>query len=161
MLVLSGQPRKIGPNQKHEGFERWLAAEVGGDGSASLLSTYLERKTLAGGERLYGQGEPSDSIDLVASGSIAVTVEDEKGRPLRVRRMAGQTVVGEMGFFRKTARTASVTAEAPSVVYSLDRARYERLLAEMPTLGAAFHQFIIRALADRVEFANQEIAALI
>jgi hypothetical protein len=54
-----------------------------------------------------------------------------------------------------------VTAEAPSIVYTLDRARYERLLAEKPALGAAFHQFIIRALADRVEFANQEIAALI
>jgi sulfate permease, SulP family len=144
-----------------EGFERWLAGELGSEASRLLLASYLERKSLPVGAQLYRQGEPSDTIDLVATGSIAVTVADETGRPLRVRRMAGQTVVGEMGFFRRTARTASVTADAPSLVYTLNRARYESLLAEKPALGVALHHFIIRALADRIEFANQEIAALI
>ena len=43
---------------------------------------------------------------------------------------------------------------------TMDRMAYERMMADQPEVGASFLQFIIRALADRVEFANQEISAL-
>jgi SulP family sulfate permease len=109
----------------------------------------------------YHQGQPADTIDLVVSGSIAVTIADKTGSRVRVARMVGHTVVGEMGFFRRTIRGASVGAEIDSALYTLTRQNYERLLVERPDIGAALHQFIIRALADRIEFANQEIAALV
>ena len=35
-----------------------------------------------------------------ASGSVAITIIDEHDRPIRLRRMVGHTVVGEMGFYR-------------------------------------------------------------
>jgi len=74
--------------------------------------------------------------------------------------MSTKTVVGEMGFFRGSARTATVSAEQRASVYTLTRASYERLKAEQPELGGAFLEFIVRALSDRLEFANQGVAAL-
>ncbi len=144
-----------------DGFEVWLARELGGDVDPAKVTAYFERKVIEGGHILYRSGEPADTIDLVASGSIAITVADSLNRPLRMRRMSGQTVVGEMGFFRKTERAASVGAEGSTVVYTLTRASFDRMLRDDPQVGIAFLQFIIRALSDRVEFANQEIAALI
>ena len=141
-------------------FEDWLAAEIGGRDRARRIGAYFERRDLAAGTVLYHQGAPSDTIDLVVSGTIAVAVGGEPGLELLIRRMSTKTVVGEMGFFRGSARTATVSAEQRASVYTLTRASYERLKTEQPELGAAFLEFIVRALSDRLEFANQGVAAL-
>ena len=75
--------------------------------------------------------------------------------------MTGGTVVGEMGFFRRLPRPASVVAEEPATIYVLSRTAYERLLREEPHLCAAFLHFVVRALSDRVEAADREITALL
>jgi SulP family sulfate permease len=142
------------------GIESWLATELGGLTLARKVACYFERRELCSGARLYTQGEPANSIDLIAEGSVAVMIGSEPGLAHLVRRMAKRTVVGEMGFFRHSPRAASVTAEAGAVVYTLTREAYDRLLAEEPEAGAAFLEFIVRALADRLEFANTGIAAL-
>lgn len=138
----------------------WLAAELGDTGRAARMATYFERRELPHGTALYSQDSPSDTIDLVISGSVAVEVKSEAGLPLLIRRMSRKTVVGEMGFFRGNLRRATVTVEGNSLVYTLTRSAYERLCVEEPALAAAFLEFIVRALADRLEFANRGIAAL-
>ena len=142
-------------------FESWLQAEFGGQVGFDRVSIYMERHELEGGEVIFRQGEPSDSVVLQASGCVAITIDDEHGRPIRLRRMMGHTVVGEMGFFRGVPRTANVVAEAPTVVYRLTRASFDKMQAQDPTAAAAFHKLIIRLLADRLEFANREISALL
>jgi hypothetical protein len=52
-------------------------------------------------------------------------------------------------------------AEEAAVVYVLSRAAYDRLMAVDAPTGTAFLQFVIRALADRVDGSNREIAALL
>ena len=124
------------------------------------MAAYFDRRALPPGTALYSQDSPSNTIDLVVSGSVAVVVQGETGPPLLIRRMSRKTVVGEMGFFRGNARRASVSVEGESLVYTLTRASYDRLCAEDPALAALFLEFIVRALADRLEFANRGIAAL-
>jgi CRP-like cAMP-binding protein len=65
-----------------------------------------------------------------------------------------------MGFFRGTARTATVSADEAASIYTLSRARYEKLKAEEPEIGTVFLEFIARTLSDRLDFATQGIAAL-
>ncbi len=142
-------------------FETWLEAEFGGSGDMSRVAPYLERHELRVGEPVFRQGEPSDSIVLLASGCVAITINDEQGRPIRLRRMVGYTVVGEMGFYRRVPRTASVIAEQPSVVYRLTRDAFNTIERDDPGAASAFHKLIIRLLADRLEFANREISALV
>jgi SulP family sulfate permease len=98
---------------------------------------------------------------LQASGSVAITIIDEHERPIRLRRMVGHTVVGEMGFYRGVPRTASVIAEEPTVIYRLTRDAFDRMQEKDPAAAAALHKLIIRLLSDRLEFANREISALL
>jgi SulP family sulfate permease len=151
---------EVGAASTHS-FETWLAAEFSGSGDMSRIAPYLERRELSVGEAVFRQGEPSDSVVLLASGCVAITIDDEQGRPIRLRRMLGYTVVGEMGFYRRVPRTASVIAEQPSVVYRLTREAFNAIEAADPAAASAFHKLIIRLLADRLEFANREISALI
>jgi len=151
---------EVGEASTHS-FESWLESEFGGKIPFSRLTPYMERQELSNGEFLFHQGEPSDSVVLQASGCVAITIIDEYGRPIRLRRMVGHTVVGEMGFYRDVPRTASVVAEEPTVVYRLTQQSFDRMQAEDPIAAAALHKLIIRLLSDRLEFANREISALL
>jgi SulP family sulfate permease len=151
---------EVGAASTHS-FESWLASEFGGKVDFARIVSYMERQELSNGEFLFHQGEPSDSVVLQASGCVAITIIDEHGRPLRLRRMIGHTVVGEMGFYRGMPRTASVVAEGPTVVYRLTQAAFDKMQSEDPIAAAALHKLIIRLLSDRLEFANREISALL
>jgi SulP family sulfate permease len=141
-------------------LEDWLAAELGGREKARRIARFLDRRGLTAGSPLYEQGAASDTIDLVVDGTIAVMVRSEPGLSHLVRRMSKRTVVGEMGFFRSRPRAASVVPEQGAVIFTLSRPAYERMMKEEPEAGAAFLEFIVRALSDRLEFANAGIAAL-
>lgn len=151
---------EVGDASAHS-FESWLTEELGGAADLSRILPYLERHELEVGDALFRQGEPPDSVELLASGCVAITIQDEQGRPIRLRRMMGYTVVGEMGFYRQVPRTASVIAEEPSVVYRLTRASFDTMQAQDPGAASVFHKLIIRLLSDRLEFANREISALL
>jgi SulP family sulfate permease len=151
---------EVGEASTHS-FESWLTAEFGEGADMSRITPYLERQEVAVGECLFRQGEPSDSLVLLASGCVAITIDDEQGRPIRLRRMVGYTVVGEMGFFRQVPRTATVIAEEPSVIYRLTKTAFDQMQEKDPAAAVAFHKLIIRLLADRLEFANREISALL
>jgi SulP family sulfate permease len=143
-----------------EGLEGWLETEIGNRKMARRLVQYFERRDVAAGSVLYMQGSPADTIDLVITGRIAVSVASEPGLELVVRRMSTRTVVGEMGFFRGTVRTATVSADEPASIYTMTRASYEKLKTEEPEIGTVFLEFIARTLSDRLDFATQGIAAL-
>lgn len=151
---------EVGEASAHS-FESWLTAEFGGAADMSRIAPYLERHEVEVGEALFQQGEPPDSVEILASGCVAITIKDEQGRPIRLRRMMGYTVVGEMGFYRKVPRTANVIAEEPSVVYRLTREAFDKMQAQDPAAASVFHKLIIRLLSDRLEFANREISALL
>lgn len=144
-----------------DGFTGWLADVFGGDLDPARLMSYFSRKVYKPGQVVLKQGGRANSVELLATGSIAITLTDGDGNTTRLRRMAAQTVIGEMGFFRKAPRAAGVVAEQPSVVYRLTRKNFERMQSEDPETAAAFYRLIVRVLSDRLEFANREISALV
>jgi SulP family sulfate permease len=77
-----------------------------------------------------------------------------------VRRIMTHTVVGEMGFFRHSTRSATVSSDGPVILFTMTRANFERMRREHPDLASAFDDFIMRVLADRIDFANHAVAAL-
>ncbi|MDQ6621796.1 MAG: SulP family inorganic anion transporter [Pseudomonadota bacterium] len=145
--------------QTEAAFQSWLQEQLGPSLSAADLLRYLERKQLDPAQVLYQAGDPADSVDIVAAGSLAIEITTEAGTRA-VRRITTHTVLGEMGFFRHAVRSATVSSEVPSTVFTLTRAAFERMQHERPELANAFAQFIIRVLADRVDAANRTVAAL-
>ncbi len=141
-------------------FKQWLLGRVGGGIDFASFAPYLTRRDIEGSSVLYKAGEPADTIDLVVSGHIAVEL-DTGAQALGLRRShTTHTVVGEMGFFRRTVRSATVSSEGSAVVYSLTRTSFERMKREKPGLANAFYEFVISVLADRVEFLDRSLSAM-
>lgn len=158
-ILDTGEPNTIEEADKR--FFIWVAEQLGGDfGAARTLLGYLLRRTVPERTVLYEAGAPADGIDFVAKGVLDIAVRRPDGDPLVVRRMARETVVGEMGFFRSGSRSAMIAAHADSVVYTLKRGELTRLEAEQPGIALLLHKLIVRELAARLELANAEAAAL-
>jgi SulP family sulfate permease len=142
------------------GFEPWLQHQLGTAVRATDLVGYLQRKDAVGPQVLYREGEPADTVDLVAAGNLGIDIAMANGESLRVRHITTHTVLGEMGFFRRSLRSATVSSDGPATIFTMTRANFERMRTERPDLASAFDDFIMRVLADRVDFANRTVAAL-
>jgi SulP family sulfate permease len=147
-------------DRSFEGFEFWLKHELGGNIKPSELMAYFERTDAAASQIIYRQGEPAETLDLVAAGSLVVEITSANGQKLRVRRITTHTVVGEMGFFRRSLRSATVSSEGQAIIFTLTRAKFETMRRERADLASALVDFIMRVLADRIDGANRQASAL-
>jgi SulP family sulfate permease len=151
---------KVDTNTGLAGFDTWLAQQLGERVRSADLMAYMERKDVEGSRIIYREGEPADNVDLVAAGSLAIDIAKGTGETLRVRTVMAHTVVGEMGFFRRSVRSATVSADGPVTLFTLTRANFERMRRERPDLALEFDDFILRVMADRVSFADLAALAL-
>jgi sulfate permease, SulP family len=141
------------------GFRSWLQQQVRSPIAASALQGATRRFDYQHGDYLCRQGEDSDGLLFIESGRVQVLLERDGQEALRLRSIQGRTVLGEMGFFLDTPRSASIIAEAPTVVHRLDRRSFDRLAVDHPAAAAALRELVIRLLSDRLKIANCLIAA--
>ena len=142
-----------------ESFDAWLTRELEGAQHWAALSRLLERREVVANEVLMQQGEASASgLFLIESGRLAVTLAAHPER--RLASLMGGTMVGEMALYDSAPRSATVTAERASTVWSLSRQGLARLNAEAPQTALQVHAFVMRTMAERVRQANAAIAAL-
>jgi CRP-like cAMP-binding protein len=141
-------------------FQPWLQRQLGTHVRPGELIAYFDRKDVESSQILYREGEPADTLDLLAAGHLVVEIAVGNEKSLCVRRLMVHTVVGEMGFFRRSKRAATVSSDGAAILFSLSRTNFERMRRERPDVAGAFTDFIMRVLADRIDGANREIAAL-
>ena len=127
----------------------------------TILLDYLERQEIGKNHYLMLQGDPSDDLFFIESGRVRVVVELDNGRHMRVRTMEAGTVVGEIGLYLGQPRVASVVTEEACVVLRLSSEALERMQKENPALASAFHEFMVRVLAERVTQQNRTLRALV
>jgi SulP family sulfate permease len=139
--------------------DEWLTREIGGDRFARLIP-YLTRVEIGPGDLLIRQGEAGDSLYMLSDGRVTVVLRTPDGVELRLRSMVGQTIIGEMGLYRTLPRGASVRADGTTFAYRLSLDAMRQMEQDEPDLAHAFHRLVVRTLAERLDYANREIAGL-
>ncbi len=138
----------------------WLGEALGDAQLADRLAEYCRRLEVKTGDILARQGEPAASMHFILEGRVGIIVDLSEGRTARVRSLGRHTTVGEMGLITRSPRSATIQAEAPSVLYELDAAAFELIKSEQPTLSQALLAYIIRVMTERLSFANRLIGVL-
>ena len=135
--------------------ERLAASLVALFGSADTeiaddLLRVGEWMKVSGGDRLFRQGEPGDSMYIVVAGRLVALCEDASGR----RRVVGQVrpgeSVGEMGLLATQPRTATVQASRDSVVVRISEQAFQQVIAKHPQIVAATARLIIRRTTELI-----------
>jgi SulP family sulfate permease len=138
----------------------WLSVALGSAGHAAALAAHLTAGPLAAGDYLCRQGDPTDTLLFLESGRVSVLLEEPGKRPVRVRVFGPKTILGEVGFFLDTPRTASLRADEPTVTWSLTRADFAALRREAPDTMAALFTYVVGMQSERLAFSTRQIAAL-
>lgn len=112
------------------------------------------RRTFKPGEVLMRQGEPSNSIHFLISGTVrAERARRTDDRPVKLADLEAGAVVGEMGVLIDIPCSATVTALVPTESLELDTPNFERLAKAYPIL----HRVIARLLSERLRATDARI----
>lgn len=128
------------------------------------LGRYFTDCAVPAGSTLIQCGSASDCLYILLSGRVSVHLalsSSSSSFTKRLRTYGPGTVLGEMGFFDGTPRSADVTADVDSRLARLDRDIMHQLESEHPALAARIHRFVISSLAARLRAANEELRHLI
>ncbi len=111
---------------------------------------YLSEVIFGVGDELIRQGEASRDMFFLERGDVSVYLKPASGEAFRIRQTGPGTVMGELGFYLDTPRSASVIAETAGTAYRLTTEGLNRMETEHPELAAALHRFIADLLAERL-----------
>lgn len=122
---------------------------------------YLEQLTFTEGYQLIGQGDPGGDLYFLEQGEVSVQLSRPQGDTVRIRRTGAGTVIGELGFYLGTPRSATVIAERPGKAYRLSAAGLAKMEKERPEFAAVLHRFIADLLAERLLNATRTLDVLL
>jgi CRP-like cAMP-binding protein len=118
--------------------------------------TEAERRALASevqpglyvrGEALFRQGEPADSLFVLAHGRLAV-YDERDGARRRLATLEAPAYVGEMGLLTGQPRGATVMAEGDVECLRLDKAGFDAILRARPEIVEELSHALARRLAE-------------
>ncbi len=137
--------RETSPAGRHS-----LASSLfAGHSRARLLALVpgLRRRTFSAGDVILTEGEPGESLFLIAHGAVKVFVRSPHGRSFEVGRLDENDFFGEVAVISGRPRMASVVAAAPSELLEVRRDVLETLLRGRPEAQALLEEACVaRAL---------------
>ncbi|MGI8958061.1 MAG: cyclic nucleotide-binding and patatin-like phospholipase domain-containing protein [Chthoniobacterales bacterium] len=104
---------------------------------------------LAGGEVLFREGEPTDSICVVVSGRFQASIMGEDGQSRVVGEIGRGESVGEMGALTLEPRRATVVALRDSLLARIELGTFQKMVEACPALSLTIGRVVIERLQKR------------
>jgi small-conductance mechanosensitive channel/CRP-like cAMP-binding protein len=123
------------------------------------LAAQLIPAPFAPGDIATRQGEPSDSLYILARGQVGIFREPDPGAPpgrQQLAKLSAPAFFGEMGLLAGQARTATVCAESEALCYRLDKSSFQAIIRARPELAEAMS----RTVAERQAANDAKLASL-
>lgn len=124
---------------------------------AAILMKYLKRIELSSDTKIIQQNMVAYDLFFVESGRLSTYLEQEDGHPIRLQTMMGDTMVGEIGCYLGLLRTATVIADAPSIVYRLSTDALAKMEQEHPMVAIELHRLIVAKTAMRINHVYKSV----
>jgi SulP family sulfate permease len=138
----------------------WLAEALGNAQYADRLTEYCHRMEVRTGDIIAREGDTAASMHFILEGRIGIVVNLGDGATMRVRSLGRHTTIGEMGLITGRPRSATIVAEAESVLFELTAEAYERIKKDEPALSQALLGYVVSVMSERLSFANRAVGVL-
>ncbi len=149
-----------GREQEEASLHDWFTRILGSEQDAAGLIPRCRRLEVGAGEVIVSAGDAADSMHFILDGRVGIMVPAGEGGTTRVRSLGRYTTIGEMGLVSQAPRSATIQAEAASILYVLSAHQFEALKAENPLLGQKLLTYFVAVMAERLTFANRMITVL-
>ena len=142
-------------------LERQLADHTRiGEDVLQILPQYLERMETEVGQTIFSQGDESNALYFLESGRVDVLLQVDEGHELRLRSMAAGAMIGEVGFYLGSARSASIVVTEAGVLQRLSHEALRKMEETAPQTASAIHVLIASLLSDRLSTTNRLVQEL-
>jgi CRP-like cAMP-binding protein len=118
---------------------------------AQRLAGEFQTEQVAAGTDVFSQGDAGDRFYVVARGKLDIRSSDIGGGQVSLGLLQDGDYFGEMALLDDLPRNATVTALRPTLLVSLTRAAFTRLLARRPEVRALFEEVAEARSAGRRE----------
>jgi len=136
-------------------LNRWrLFAELGPEDAEVVLEACEERK-LVGGEELFRENDPGDSIFIVQSGRVDIFKNIRGDVDRSLASFGPGDVIGEMSFIDGARRSATARTTETSEFLLLSRQSFARVQKERPDIAAAVFRNMAAIVASRLRTTNE------
>lgn len=127
-------------------------------GDLDRCTAELAHRHYRRGETVFHAGDPGDALHIVASGSVKIELPSPQGdEPAMLARIDQGGYFGELALLDGEPRSATVVALEPTETLILDRVRFERLIADLPTLRSC----LLASLSGELRRLTGQLEALL
>ncbi len=127
-----------------------LFSSLGESALAGFIEIF-ELEIVSEGTQLIDEGSLGSSAYVVVRGELEVSKSALEGEPpVRLARLGGGTLVGEMALISRAPRAASVSALRPSLLLSATKAALDALAAREPAIGDEFAARFRRRMVENL-----------
>ncbi len=120
------------------------------------LEALGQERSVSKNSVVINEGDDTDSMYVVLKGKAHALRSDESGRQFIVNRFGPYDYFGEMSFFDRNSRCATVMTKEKCVLMILPRKAFFDFAAKHPKI----YGNMIRALLEKLRRATQQIEAL-
>lgn len=120
------------------------------------LNRLLRSQTVQAGTHFITAEQPGEVVYVLLEGTVKIYVTRSDGREVILAFLGPGDTVGEMSLVDSAGRSANVVTTEPSRLLWMDRPTFQACLRTMTPLA----NNLVRLLAHRLRFANEQIQAL-
>ena len=117
------------------------------------LAKIVQEETYPAGHMLLDMNSAADRVYLIEGGTVRVGRSTSSGEETTLIKLGHGDVVGELAVLDGRFRSARVTCEGDTTVFSLSKSAFEKLLKK----DRAVSMSLMRELASRIRNANDNI----
>jgi CRP-like cAMP-binding protein len=118
------------------------------------LCRYAKHTTLKRGATIVSKGDPGNSLIVVVSGTVKISISSADGRSAILNLIGPGEIFGEVALLDGLARTADATANTNCEIYVIDRRDFIPFVRRQPALAMKFIELLctrLRWTSDQVE----------
>jgi SulP family sulfate permease len=125
-------------------------ASAGPEGVWVVMQRHGRLRSFGPGQPVLQEGDVSDSILMLVSGLLDVSVRQPAGPSTTINRLLPGALIGEVGFYSQARRSASVTAVTSSDVLVVSTEQIKQMELHAPADAAQLHRALARVVAERL-----------
>jgi len=115
---------------------------------------WFREASVAAGAVVFEEGAHADGMVLLVNGELRAEATGLDGHPVTVATILPGAVVGEIGLYAGTPRSARVRAETSARLMWIEAVALDRLARAEPATALAFHRLVAIRLSHRLIRSN-------
>lgn len=125
-----------------------------------FLAICKERK-LHAGQELFKQGAPGQSMVVVMSGKMEVSITTPAGESVKLAEIGAGNILGEMALIDPAPRSATVKAVAASNIYEVNRKDFYGMAAGFHPAAFKILRSISQTLCNRLRDVYAKVGVML